>query len=57
MRAADKVSHNKSLLGRRTCVGGGREGGRAGRGGWGEEGEKLGKGGGREGGECDYIST
>ena len=37
MCAADKVSHNKSLLGRRACVGGEREG------------EKVGRGGGRAG--------
>ena len=33
MYPADKVSHNKNLLGRRACVGCEREGGKVGRGG------------------------
>ena len=63
MYPADKVSHNKNLLGRRACVGGereggragGREGGRVGRGGGRAGREGGGEGGGREGGGCDYL--
>ena len=57
MYPADKVSNNKNLLGRRTCVGDGREGGEEGGERRGEGKERRGKSGGREGQERERDVT